>query len=170
MDADAIAGLPGPPSVADATPEAASEIRDLMAGVIARDVTQDPDLLADTLANVNANVDFWLEAPQRCVHLVARHGGRIVGVVLVKDYWNLCSLFVASDMQGRGVGRLLVEAAAARCRGRSDRQALCLNAATAAIPFYRRLGFTPRAPARPLPPGFQAMQRALPGGTPGEVP
>lgn len=144
-----------------ASPEDADAIRRLMAEVIARDVTQDEALLADTLANVQGNLDLWLREPGRCVHLVAQAGDRIVGVVLVKDFWNLCSLFVASDVQGQGIGRRLVEAAADLCRGRSEKNALWLNAATRAIPFYRKLGFTERLASRPLPEGFLAMQRAL---------
>jgi len=79
----------------------------------------------------------------------------------MKDFWNLCSLFVASNVQGQGIGRELVEAAAARCKGQGTERALCLNAATAAIPFYRQLGFVERRAARPLPPGFLAMHRPL---------
>lgn len=148
-------------TLTDATPGDADAIRALMDRVIRRDVMSDEAVLADTLANVNANVDVWLREPARCVHLVAHAGPALVGVVLVKDFWNLCSLFVDSAHQGQGVGRQLVEEAAARCRGRSERGALLLNAATRAIPFYRKLGFTERVPARPLPAGFLAMQRAL---------
>lgn len=150
-----------PFTVTDATPADADPIRALMEHVIRRDVTSDAALLADTLVNVNGNLDIWLREPQRCVHLVARDGPALIGVVLVKDHWNLCSLFVDSAHQGQGVGRQLVEAAADRCRGRSEKGALLLNAATNAIPFYRKLGFTERVPARPLPAGFAAMQRPL---------
>jgi GNAT superfamily N-acetyltransferase len=147
--------------VTEAAPEDADAIRALMAAVIRADVTQDPDLLRDTIANVNANLDLWLRDPGRCLHLKAVASGRIVGAVLVKDFWNLCSLFVASDMQHLGVGRMLVEAAARTCTGKSPKGAVYLNAATNAIPFYRRVGFVPRESTQPLPPGFQAMQRPL---------
>ena len=149
------------PLITTATPGDADALRALMARVIAHDVTQDTALLADTLANVHANVDLWLREPARCTHLVARLDDQLAGVVLVKDGWNLCSLFVESALQGRGIGRALVEAAAARCRGPGAQPALCLNAATQAIGFYRRLGFVERTSTRPLPPGFLAMQRAL---------
>lgn len=148
-------------AVADASPDDADEIRRLMAEVIGRDVTQDPVLLADTIENVNSNVNVWLKDPGRCVHLVARSNGQITGVVLVKDFWNLCSLFVDSRFQGQGIGSLLVETVAVRCAGKDERNALFLNAASAAVPFYRKLGFVERPPARPLPPGFLAMQRPL---------
>lgn len=149
------------PTITEPVPGDAPEIRSLMAAVIERDVTQDAALLSDSVANVNSNVDFWLQNPSRCVHLIARTDARIVGVVLVKDFWNFCSLFVASDLQGQGVGRELVEQVAVRCRGKSDKNAMYLNAAAGAVVFYRKLGFTERAATRPLPPGFLAMQRLL---------
>lgn len=153
--------------VASAAPDDAPAIRDFMRHVIVTSVTTEPELLRDTLANVNANVDVWLAAPERCVHLKALQDDALVGVVLVKDFWNLCSLFVAPHLHRQGVGRTLVEAAAAQCRGRSPKAALYLNAATDAVPFYTRLGFVPRPSTQPLPPGFQAMLRPLdapPGG------
>lgn len=148
-------------TVADVQPGDAAEVKAFMARVIADSVTQDPDLLADLRANVDGNVDWWLGHPQEAVHLQAIRHGRLVGVVLVKQFWNLCSLFVEPGSQGQGIGRALVEAAVARCAGRSPKQALWLNAAPAAIGFYRGLGFTQRPATRPLPPGFVAMQRPL---------
>ena len=100
-----------------ALPPDADEIRVLVARTVTHSVTQDAALLADTIANVGSNIDLWLAEPQRCLHLVARVQGRIVGVVLVKDHWNLCSLFVAPESQGSGIGRALVEAASAACAG-----------------------------------------------------
>ena len=151
----------GTATLTDAKPADAAAIQAFMRQVIISSVTTDPELLRDTVANVNANVDRWLAAPERCVHLKALQGDTLVGVVLVKEFWNLCSLFVTPHLHGQGVGRALVEAAAARCQGRSPRQALYLNAATNAVAFYTRLGFVPRPSTQPLPPGFLAMQRPL---------
>lgn len=143
------------------TTQDASAVRDLTARTIRESVTQDHALLTATLANVNANVDYWLANPDSCVHLKATIDGGLAGVVLVKDFWNLCSLFVDPAFHGKGIGRALVEAAAAACRGKSPKGALFLNAATNAIAFYQRLGFMPRTTTQSLPPGFQAMQRPL---------
>ena len=87
--------------------------------------------------------------------------GRIVGVVLVKNFWNLCSLFVDPTVQWRGIGRLLIESAIEPCRGRSPRSAIWLNASPNAVTFYRHMGFAPRVSDRILPPGFEAMEYAL---------
>lgn len=119
---------------------------------------------ADTIANVTANLAVWRADPQRCVHLVAERDGRIVGVVLVKAFWNLCSLFVATDQQGRGIGTALVQAAVAAFRAQGQEPELCLNAAPNAVGFYAALGFEPRASAQRLPPGFQAMRYRLAAG------
>lgn len=58
-----------------------------------------------------------------------------------RNLWNLCHLFVRPGHQSRGVGRALMEAAIARCAGRSEHGYLRLNAARNAVGFYRRLGF-----------------------------
>jgi GNAT superfamily N-acetyltransferase len=143
-----------------ATVAEAEQIRDLMALVLAKSL-DDEAVRADTIANVNRNVAFWLANPEKCVHIVAAMPGTIVGVVLVKEFWNLCSLFVDPKHQRSGIGRALVNAAAAACRGRSPRQALWLNAATNAIGFYTHLGFEKRESRQPLPAGFMAMQLPL---------
>ncbi|MRD48079.1 GNAT family N-acetyltransferase [Caenimonas koreensis DSM 17982] len=148
-------------TLADAQPQDAQALRELMARVIAVSVTQDEAVLQSTIANVNRNLGWWLAHPGECVHLKAEAGGRIVGVVLVKQFWNLCSLFVEADLQGQGVGRALVEAACDACRGRSPESALFLNAATNAIPFYRHLGFVERESAQTLPAGFLPMRKSL---------
>lgn len=148
-------------AIADVAPVDATAVKAFMARVIAHSVTRDDRLLADLRANVDGNVDWWLAHPDDAVHLQAVQDGDLVGVILVKQFWNLCSLFVEPASQGQGLGRRLVEAALARCAGLSPKGALWLNAAPGAIDFYRALGFTDRVPTKPLPPGFAAMQRPL---------
>ena len=138
----------------------AAEIKAFMARVIAG-VIPDEALAAEMAQNTAANVDWWLQNPAQTVHLKCMAEGRIVGVVLVKNFWNLCSLFVEPSMQGQGIGRMLLETAIAACRGRCDRGAVWLNASPNAVSFYRHIGFSPRASDRPLPPGFAAMEYTL---------
>ena len=148
-------------TIADVDAQDAEPVRTFMIDVIAESVTREEPVFSDLVGNVSDNLAWALAYPAQCVHLKAEIDGALAGVVLVKEYWNLCSLFVAPALRGRGLGRALVEAAAERCRDRSPRQALWLNAAPDAVPFYRRLGFTSRPATRPLPPGFEAMLRPL---------
>lgn len=132
-----------------------------MAGVIARQVVQAEPLLSEMVQNTAGNVDWWLQNPGECIHLKCVDGGRIVGVVLVKNFWNLCSLFVDPAVQGQGIGRSLIESAIAACRGKSPKNAIWLNSSPNAVAFYELIGFTARTSDRILPPGFKAMQYAL---------
>lgn len=136
-------------------------IRALAESVIRSTFAGDLPLQDDIVGNVNFNVDKWLQEPEGCVHLKAVDHGAIVGMVLVREFWNLCNLYVAPSHQGRGVGTALLEAACAPCAGRSPKDAILLNAAPNAIGFYRKLGFVERPPARPLPTGAMAMQRPV---------
>jgi GNAT superfamily N-acetyltransferase len=143
-----------------AEPADAAEIKTFMARVIAV-VIHEEALRAEMVQNTAGNVDWWLQNPAECIHLKCVAGGRIVGVVLVKNFWNLCSLFVEPSAQGRGIGRLLLESAIAACRGRTARGAVWLNASPNAVPFYQHLGFRMRACDRVMPPGFKAMEYVL---------
>jgi GNAT superfamily N-acetyltransferase len=150
--------LPTPVSVIAAD---VPELKRFMAEVIAEQVMREEPLFSDLVANMSGNVEWWLKNQDQCVHLKCSVESRIVGVVLVKNFWNLCSLFVAPFMQGQGLGRLLVASAIEACRGKSPKGAVWLNASPNAVPFYERVGFTARVSEQPLPPGFQPMQFAL---------
>lgn len=159
MDQARHAGLSGRTELRAAQADEAPEIAALMARVLQASLRDEPPAVREEMArNVQRNLERWLAAPQDSVQMVALEGGQIVGVVLVRDCWNLCSLFVETRCQGRGLGRGLVEAAIAACRGRSA-QPLCLNAAPTAVAFYRRLGFVDRPSTQALPHGFRALQR-----------
>jgi len=119
----------------------------------------DPEIHEDTIRNVAGNLEIWASDPANCVHLVAcTESDEIVGVVLVKEFWNLSSLFVLPSSQGNGLGRSLVLAALEVCKSRSPIRAVHLNSAPRAVGFYSSLGFVQREPSRPLPAGFVAMR------------
>jgi GNAT superfamily N-acetyltransferase len=79
--------------------------------------------------------------------LVARDGSTIVGHLQLtageRDDAKVKSLAVRHDRQGHGVGRLLIERAAAICReeGRATLLVATAAADTAVLRFYQRSGF-----------------------------
>jgi GNAT superfamily N-acetyltransferase len=148
-------------AVADLAPDDAPIARELIARVISQALPDDAAVQGEMIDNALGNLDWAVAHPQQCCHLKCMAEGRIVGIILVKHHWNLCSLFVATELHRRGIGRALVAQAMERCRGRSERNALWLNAATPAVPFYAGLGFTVRATKQRLPAGFRAMQLPL---------
>jgi GNAT superfamily N-acetyltransferase len=137
------------------------EVLDLMARVICTSVTQDVNLQANYIKNVTQNLQWWEANPAMACHLKAMNQQKIVGVILVKKFWNLCSLFVAPEHHRQGIGRALVMAAIEECKGKSEKQAIWLNAALDSIPFYQALGFVPRQSSQSQSPGVEPMQLKL---------
>lgn len=120
-----------------------------------------PEMQQELIENTTDNLHWWYTNPDQGCHLKCTLDGRIVGVILVKKFWNLCSLFVAPGYQGQGLGRALMLAAIDQCKGKSEKQAIWLNAAPNAIPFYQAMGCISRSSKQALPQGFSAMQFLL---------
>ncbi|MGB7193839.1 MAG: GNAT family N-acetyltransferase [Collimonas pratensis] len=129
--------------------------------IVAEKVTGDPALQAELIHNVHQNLDWGLANREHCCHLKYTRDGRIVAVVLVKNFWNLCSLFVTPELHRQGIGRALILAAVQHCRALSERPSIRLNSAPNAVAFYAALGFQPAESTRTLPPGFRAMALRL---------
>jgi GNAT superfamily N-acetyltransferase len=138
------------------------ELRTFLPRVIVTSVTMDKTLLPGIIENVMTNLSWSQVNSAICCHLKCTTTNHdIAGVVLVKNYWNLCSLFVAPELHRQGIGRALVLAAAGECRGKSEKNAIWLNAAPNAVPFYRAIGFMPRSTEQELPSGVVPMEFRL---------
>lgn len=74
--------------------------------------------------------------------IVAEAGGRIVGTIMGwrygADFATLGMVIVTGAVQGRGLGRRLMEAMLERLQGRT----VLLNATAEGLPLYRKLGFS----------------------------
>lgn len=110
------------------------------------------------VGNVNSNLDVWVQTPEEVLHLIAENEGDIVGSLLVKNYWNLCSMFVHPGFQRIGIGRALLSSALGECRSKSPKKAVYLNANDDALAFYKKLGFEPRESHKFPPAGSTPMQ------------
>jgi GNAT superfamily N-acetyltransferase len=130
-----------------------------VAGLIRRVVLQSVDAndqeKAAFLENIQKNLVWCQDHAQLAVHLKFCAGAAIVGVVLVKNYWNLCHLFVEPSWQRRGVGTSLIHEAIAQCRGKAPQSAIRLNSSRNAVSFYEALGFV-RVQDAPAP--YTGMQ------------
>jgi GNAT superfamily N-acetyltransferase len=120
-----------------------SSLEAMMLRTIKTSVRVDEAEMNEIVANVLANMRWAFDHAQQCTHLKCVDEGRIVGVVLVKNFWNLCSLFVEPSYHRRGVGRSLIQEAVKQCSVRNERSYLRVNAAPNAVEFYSAMGFTP---------------------------
>ena len=135
------------------TPEDLPAIRALIAAVIRHSVARSEEDARFLIEDIDASLLWWRAHPDDAIHLKHCHAEAIVGVVLVKHFWNLCDLFVAPDCQRRGIGTLLVTEALKLCRHKSPRAALLVNSSTVAVGFYERLGFRQTGPGLDRPGG-----------------
>jgi GNAT superfamily N-acetyltransferase len=125
-----------------------SSLEAMMLRTIRTSVRVDEVEMNEIVANVLTNMRWAFDHPQQCVHLKCVEDGRIGGVVLVKNFWNLCSLFVETGDHRRGVGRRLMQETIRQCAARNERPHLRVNAAPNAVEFYRAMGFTTVQDAR----------------------
>lgn len=144
------------PRIRTARPEDSTSIQALMAAVIR--ATIDDAQQNETIENVASNLEYWKSNPDQCVHLVAEMGSSIVGVILIKDFWNLCSLFVDVAHHRKGIGRSLMLEAMSACRDKSPIGAIFLNSSPLAVDFYSAMGFGSRQTDQALHSGVRPMR------------
>ena len=78
------------------------------------------------------------------VHLACHEGGKLIGCLVIvplgEGVIKMRQVAVSPELQGQGIGRLLVEAAEGIARSRGFIR-MTLHARTTAVPFYERLGY-----------------------------
>ena len=85
--------------------------------------------------------DDWALFLEAGEGIMAEQAGRVLGTVMAwrygEDFATVGMVIVASDVQGQGLGRKLMEAMLDRLAGRT----VVLNATAAGLPLYEKLGF-----------------------------
>ena len=148
-----------PPRIVPVEVGEAADVAHFIERVIRASVDASDKEKEDFIVHTRRNVEAWAAAPEGALHLKCEDAGALLGVVMAKQHWNLCHLFVAPAAQGRGIGRALLETAVEACRTRAVRPYVRLNSARNAVGFYERLGFV-RVPDAPA--AFAGLQFELP--------
>jgi GNAT superfamily N-acetyltransferase len=128
--------------IQDVKPDDTATLDALMHRVVTTSVRLEKTEMADVLENIRQNLYWAQNNVNSVVHLKCVNDTRIVGIILIKNFWNLCSLFVDPEVQRQGVGRALLTEAIRRCIYRNDRGHVKVISAPNAVQFYQALGFS----------------------------
>jgi tRNA (guanine37-N1)-methyltransferase len=113
--------------------------------------------LHESLADVEASLDEW-------TYFLVRSEGRLVGAVrgrLHGEAWDIGRVMVAPDLQGRGLGRLLLEHIQAVAPAEATSYVLFTGARSAENQrMYRKAGFSLRKDL-PAPPGAVILTKRI---------
>ena len=115
--------------------------------------------LHESLADVEASLDDW-------AYFVVRSAGRLVGAVrgrLEGDHWDIGRVMVAPDLQGRGLGRALLEHIQGVAPAEASSYVLFTGANSSDNQrMYKKAGFSLRKDL-PAPPGAVILTKRAPG-------
>jgi GNAT superfamily N-acetyltransferase len=102
-------------------------------------------LIIDTARHIDANTSNADRVFLRCVD------DGVLGFILIQDYWNLSDLFVLPEAHGKGVGKMLFNAAKSVCLNNPNKGYIRVNSSFNAEGFYRALGFESFNTGKELP-------------------
>ncbi len=128
----------------------------LAENAIRTSVPIDKEEMRDVFLNVSTCLQWAMDNPNACVFLQCTVHGRLVGIALVKHFWNLCCLFVEPTSQRSGLGKALVTEAVRRSLTKTEDALMKVNASPNAVGFYQALGFVrdhrrePRGSSTPM--------------------
>ena len=112
--------------------------------------------LQESLADVRDSLTVWTT-------FVVRVAGRLVGSVRARaadDTWDIGRIMVAPDLQGRGLGRWLLEYAEAAAPEQVRRYTLFTGSGSAAnLRMYRKAGYRPLPSAEQAGPGVVRLAK-----------
>jgi len=129
------------------------EVRHLIEGAVRANVASSDEEAAFLIDDIGSSLSWWLQNKDSALHLKYVQDGKILGVILIKEYWNLTNLFVYPSHQGMGIGRALFLATLEACRAHSPKHKLQVNSSANAVGFYESLGFEQTGPGIDRPSG-----------------
>lgn len=103
------------------------------------------EIITDTMIRIERNI-----YKSDCVFLKCSNE-KVLGFILIQEYWNLSDLFLIPEAHGKGIGKFLLNAAISACLPRQEKGHIRVNASLNAEGFYRRLGFVTFNPENEVP-------------------
>ena len=140
------------------TAEHLPHVRHLLQETISACIDAEPEAQSRIIDHSLTSSAHWLAAGGEGVHLAfidPNHNSEnhVIGMILVKDYWNLVNLYVSPDAQCQGIASALIATAIERCRRHATHEKLRLNSSYFAAGFYQKMGFKQCGEERPAPGG-----------------
>jgi GNAT superfamily N-acetyltransferase len=115
------------------------QVRHLIEAAIRHSVARSDEEAEFLVSDTASSLEWWLQNQHSGCHLKYSDAGKIVGVVLLKNGWNLCNLFVAPTHYRQGIGRALFEAARDHSSATQGIRAIRVNSSNFASGFYEAL-------------------------------
>ncbi len=130
-----------------------SEIRALIESAVRESVATSDEDAEFLVTDILGSLEWWQDHKNESIHLKYSSDGNIVGVILVKEFWNLANLFVLPTQFRRGIGCALLQEVIGVCKERSPRDKIQANSSTNAVKFYEAMGFKQTGPGKDRPGG-----------------
>ena len=126
-----------------------AEIKELARRAILESVKAEDSVKTDVIADTETHIEVNLKKGGcsflKCVD------DKILGFILIQEYWNLSDLYVLPDVHRKGIGKILVAGALSDCFKNGNRDYIRVNSSLNAEGFYRRLGFKSVTPEKEVP-------------------
>ncbi len=129
------------------------KLKEIVVLSVLSSITKKDDEAKKLIDQIVESVESWRKTGLVGFHKKYSIGSKIVGFIIVKEYWNLSQVFVCPEYQGKGIGRSLITAAINGCRRESPKNKIILNSSTVAAGFYEAIGFRKTGPGKDLPGG-----------------
>lgn len=130
------------------------KIRQVISSAIRQCVTDSNEHYEFLYSDVCSSLDWWIENKDKALLLVCEEGDSILGMALVKEFWNFSALFVNPKQHRLGIGRDLVTSVLTICKHKSPKGCLMLNSSNYAAAFYKKMGFVQTGDAIDRPGGY----------------